>query len=90
MPESETWTPGETQRAVARVFVTLERIEKKLDSRPSWDENSRQLAAQKRLDDTQDGAIKSLEDRLTRLVVVALGSLATSSGAVVVAFVTGG
>lgn len=87
-PTGEPWSAAEIVRAITNFSKTLERIETKLDSRPTREELTTFKDNQKRIDDTQDVAIKDVEGQLTRLLFLALSSLATGAGGVLVALVT--
>lgn len=88
MPDSEPWTAGETVRAIRGVLQTLDRIETKLDSRPTKDDLTRVETAQARVDKGQDEAIKALEDGANRMLLAAAGAGATGLVGIVVALAT--
>jgi hypothetical protein len=87
MPESE-WTPAETARGVKRALETLDRIEDKLESRPTRDEWQRAEVVQLRKDTEQDVAIQTLESNYTKLLFAALGGALTGLSGLVTALVT--
>lgn len=85
MPDTEPWTPNELSRAIRTVTATLERIEGKIDSRPTREEITRSEAIQLRKDTEQDEAIKALEDQYTRLLFTAAAGALTGAGGLVTA-----
>jgi len=87
MPESE-WTPAETARGVKRALETLERIEDKLESRPTREEWGRQEAVQLRKDTEQDVAIQALESNYNKLLFTAAAGALTGAGGLVTALLT--
>ena len=74
MPETEPWTPGELARGIKTALSTLERIETKMEQRPTRDEIARAEAAQLRKDTEQDAAISALESQFNKLLFLAVTS----------------
>lgn len=81
---STNWTQGEIVRAVIKFGTTLERIEEKLDDRPSWEDINRLTKAQDDKDKKQDEALKGVQDRAFQLVLLGVGSLLTGASSLVV------
>lgn len=88
MPDGEPWTPGELSRAIRTVTATLERIEGKIDTRPTREEISRSEASQLRKDTEQDKAIEALENNYTRMLLAAAAGALTGAGGLVTALLT--
>ena len=88
MPESDPWTPNELSRAIRTVSATLERIETKIDTRPTREEITRAEAIQLRKDTEQDAAIQSLEQAHVKLLFAAAAGALTGAGGLVTALIT--
>lgn len=88
MPENEPWTPAELARGIKSALATLERIENKLETRPTREEIDRITATQLRKDDDQDDAIKTLEGQYNRLLFGCAAGALTGAGGLVTALLT--
>ena len=84
MPESE-WTPAETARGVKRALETLDRIEDKLETRPTREEWQRAEVVQLRKDTEQDVAINALENNYNKLLFTAAAGALSGVGGLVTA-----
>lgn len=73
----EDVTIGELARADKRIFATLERIESKLDNRPSWADIQRLEDNRDRRETAQDAAIDDVAASVKWIIRTAAGAAAT-------------
>lgn len=70
-------TLGELFRGVNRLSLQLDRVERKVEGRPTQEELDRRDAARDRADQVRDAAIRDLEDQMTaamRWIITSLGA----------------